>query len=234
VAERTAASVAERTAACVAERTAACLAERTGGPQLQSGSHHGTDGAVMSVSERQIEAGDSEILIRRVVDLVNAAPKMPLSSTVRLEKDELLELLHEAIQRLPDELRQARWLLKEREEYLAKVEREADDILAAARERAERIVQRTELVREAQRLSRRIVEEAQEESRRLRHEAEDYCDQKLATFEIVLERTMKTVQAGREKLRVAPLPQGQEGEIGAPPAPGEPDTGEVFFDQDSG
>ncbi|MDQ3979487.1 MAG: ATPase [Actinomycetota bacterium] len=188
----------------------------------------------MSVSERQIEAGDSEILIRRVVDLVNAAPKMPLSSTVRLEKDELLELLHEAIQRLPDELRQARWLLKEREEYLAKVQREADDILAAARERAERIVQRTELVREAQRLSRRIVEEAQEESRRLRHEAEDYCDQKLATFEIVLERTMKTVQAGREKLRVAPLPQGQEGEIGAPPAPGEPDTGEVFFDQDSG
>ncbi len=188
----------------------------------------------MSVSERQIEAGDSEILLRRVVDLVNAAPKMPLSSTVRLEKDELLELLHEAIQRLPDELRQARWLLKEREEYLAKVEREADDILAAARERAERIVQRTELVREAQRLSRRILEEAQEESRRLRHEAEDYCDQKLATFEIVLERTMKTVQAGREKLRVAPLPQGQEGEIGAPPAPGEPDTGEVFFDQDSG
>ena len=188
----------------------------------------------MSVSERQIEAGDSEILLRRVVDLVNAAPKMPLSSTVRLEKDELLELLHEAIQRLPDELRQARWLLKEREEYLAKVQREADDILAAARERAERIVQRTELVREAQRLSRRIVEEAQEESRRLRHEAEDYCDQKLATFEIVLERTMKTVQAGREKLRVAPLPQGQEGEIGAPPAPGEPDTGEVFFDQDSG
>ncbi len=188
----------------------------------------------MSLSERQIEAGDSEILLRRVVDLVNAAPKMPLSSTVRLEKDELLELLHEAIQRLPDELRQARWLLKEREEYLAKVQREADDIVAAARERAERIVQRTELVREAQRLSRRIVEDAQEESRRLRHEAEDYCDQKLATFEIVLERTMKTVQAGREKLRVAPLPQGQEGEIGAPPAPGELDTGEVFFDQDSG
>ena len=66
----------------------------------------------MSVQERQNEAGDTEILLRRVVDLVNAAPKMPLSSTVRLEKDELLELLHEAIQRLPDELRQARWLLR--------------------------------------------------------------------------------------------------------------------------
>jgi F0F1-type ATP synthase membrane subunit b/b' len=195
-------------------------------------------------AERVTEPGDAELLIRRVLDLVNAAPKMPLSATVRLEKDEVVELLEEAVSRLPDELRQARWLLKEREEYLAKVQREADDILAAARERAERIVQRTELVREAQRLSRRILEEAQDEARRLRHEAEDYCDQKLATFEIVLERTMKTVQAGREKLRVTPLPPAQEGEIGAPLAPAvaapaaaaevEPETGEVFFDQDMG
>ncbi|MFN2607511.1 MAG: ATPase [Acidimicrobiales bacterium] len=184
-------------------------------------------------AERATEAGDAELMIRRVLDLVNAAPKMPLSSTVRLEKDEVVELLEEAVGRLPDELRQARWLLKEREEYLAKVQREADDILAAARERAERIVQRTELVREAQRLSRRILDEANDESRRLRHEAEDYCDQKLASFEIVLERIMRTVQGGREKLQVAPLATP-----GAPPDAGiadaELDSGEVFFDQDQG
>ena len=183
--------------------------------------------------ERSADHADAELLLRRVLDLVNAAPKMPLSSTVRLEKDEVVELLEEAVNRLPDELRQARWLLKEREEYLAKVQREADEILAAARERAERIVQRTELVREAQRLSRRIMEESQEEARRLRHEAEDYCDQKLASFEIVLERTMKTVQAGREKLQVAPLSTpGAPAEAGI--ADADMDSGEVFFDQDQG
>jgi F0F1-type ATP synthase membrane subunit b/b' len=184
-------------------------------------------------AERVTEPGDAELLIRRVLDLVNAAPKMPLSATVRLEKDEVVELLEEAVSRLPDELRQARWLLKEREEYLAKVQREADDILAAARERAERIVQRTELVREAQRLSRRILEEAQDEARRLRHEAEDYCDQKLAAFEIVLERTMKTVQAGREKLQVAPVSTPGPADAGIPDADLE-NSGEVFFDQDHG
>jgi len=184
-------------------------------------------------SERSSDHADAELLLRRVLDLVNAAPKMPLSSTVRLEKDEVVELLEEAVNRLPDELRQARWLLKEREEYLAKVQREADDILAAARERAERIVQRTELVREAQRLSRRIMEESQEEARRLRHEAEDYCDQKLASFEIVLERTMKTVQAGREKLQVTPLATpGAPADAGI--ADSALDSGEVFFDQDQG
>jgi F0F1-type ATP synthase membrane subunit b/b' len=184
-------------------------------------------------AERVTEPGDAELLLRRVLDLINAAPKMPLSSTVRLEKDEVVELLEEAVARLPDELRQARWLLKEREEYLAKVQREADDILAAARERAERIVQRTELVREAQRLSRRILEEAQDEARRLRHEAEDYCDQKLAAFEIVLERTMKTVQGGREKLQVAPVSTPAPADAGIPNADLE-NSGEVFFDQDDG
>ena len=184
-------------------------------------------------AERSADHADAELLLRRVLDLVNGAPKMPLSSTVRLEKDEVVELLEEAVNRLPDELRQARWLLKERDEYLAKVQREADEILAAARERAERIVQRTELVREAQRLSRRIMEESQEEARRLRHEAEDYCDQKLASFEIVLERTMKTVQAGREKLQVAPLSTpGAPADAGI--ADAEMDSGEVFFDQDQG
>ena len=184
----------------------------------------------MIVPERHSEAHDTEVLLRRVLDLVNSAPKMPLSSTVRLEKDEIVEMLEEAIARLPEEMRQARWLLKERQEYLAKVQREGDEILSAARERAERIVQRTELVREAQRVASRTLEEANDEARRLKHEAEDYVDQKLASFEIVLERIMKTVVQGRQKLRVAPLPETSEGDQIA--ANAEPDTGEVFFDQD--
>jgi len=184
----------------------------------------------MTISDRHSEAPDTEVLLRRVLDVVNSAPKMPLSSTVRLEKDEVVEMLEEAIGRLPEEMRQARWLLKERAEYLARVQREGDEILSAARERAERIVQRTELVREAQRVANRTVEEANDESRRLRNEAEDYVDQKLASFEIVLERVMKTVVAGRQKLRVAPLPEASEGDQIA--ANTDPDTGEVFFDQD--
>jgi hypothetical protein len=183
----------------------------------------------MTLADNQPDHPDTELLLRRVADLVSSAPKMPLSTTVRVERDEVLELLQEAIDRLPDELRQARWLLKEREEYLAKVQREADELLNAARERAERMVQRTEIVRQADREATRLLEEANDEARRLRHEAEDYCDQKLAAFEIVLERTMKTVHGGRQRLRVTPLPKAEEGELGGE----ESDTGEeTFFDQD--
>jgi dsDNA-specific endonuclease/ATPase MutS2 len=167
---------------------------------------------------------DVETILHRVADLIGNARPMPLSASVMINRDEVLELVEEALSRLPEELRAARWLLREREEFLAKVQREGDDILEAARSRAERMVQRTEVVRNAQHGARQVLDEAEAEARRLRHEAEDFCDQKLAQFEIVLDRTLRTVQAGRSRLQAAPLP-GHEAEL---PGLGEPE----FFDQD--
>lgn len=196
----------------------------------------------MSVSE-SLPQPDVETLVRRVVEIITNAKSVPLSASVLISKDEVVELLETAVERLPDEMRQARWMLKEREEFLVKTRREGEEILDAARVRAERMVQRTEVVRQANQTGAHTVETAQEDARRLRHQAEDYCDQKLAAFEIVLERTTKQVQAGREKLRLTPEPAGGsslladtglEGSMG-------PLTGEVllgsgaddaFFDQD--
>jgi cell division septum initiation protein DivIVA len=180
---------------------------------------------------------ETETMVRRVIDMVAATRTIPLSSSVKLDnKDEVLELLEEACARLPDEVKQARWMMKEREEFLTKVQREADDILDAARLRAERMVQRTEIVREAQITARRMVEQADEQARRLRLEAEDYCDQKLAAFEIVLERTAKTVAAGRQKLAARPPavvgPTGNGGGAGSGPDDETLGGSEAFFDQD--
>jgi cell division septum initiation protein DivIVA len=173
---------------------------------------------------------DAETLVRRVVEVVTNAKSVPLSSSVMVTKDEVLELLEDALERLPDELRQARWMLKEREEFLAKVAREGDDILEAARVRAERMVERQEIVREARHTAQRVMDDAREEARRLRLEAEDYCDQKLAAFEIVLERTLKTARAGREKLRVTPAPADRP-DIGLSTEESS-EASEAFFDQD--
>ncbi len=111
-----------------------------------------------------------------------------------------------------------------REEHLASVRREADDILEAARQQAERMVSRTEVVRQAQATARRAVDSAEAESRRLRHEAEDWCDAQLAALESALTGAMRSVRAGRERL------------TGPPPLePAEPAVDEhaPFFDQDS-
>jgi hypothetical protein len=172
---------------------------------------------------------ESEVLLRRVAEIVAGARPVPLSASVMITRDEVLEMLEEAIERLPDELRAARWLLKEREEFLAKTRRDADDILDAARARAERMVQRTEVVKAADQRARQLVDTAEEEARRLRLECEDYCDQRLASFEIVLERTMKTVAAGRAKLQGGPITASE----GAGQPEPEVEDGQPFFDQDN-
>jgi F0F1-type ATP synthase membrane subunit b/b' len=95
-----------------------------------------------------------------------------------VNRDDLLVLVDDAIAGLPEELRQARWLLKEREEFLAKARREAEDIIDAGRAQAERMVERTEVVREARRRAQQVIDDAEAQARALKHEAEDYIDQK--------------------------------------------------------
>jgi hypothetical protein len=150
---------------------------------------------------------DVEVLLHRVLELVDAARPIPLSASAKINnKEEVVDLLQEAIEALPDELRDARWLRKQREEYLAKMRADGDELVEAARARVERMVQRTEVVKAAETRARHIVERADAEARRLRLECEDYCDQRLAAFEIVLERTLSWVSAGREKLQATNVP----------------------------
>ena len=175
---------------------------------------------------------DVEQMLRRLHDVVASARPMPLSTSVMVNRDEVLDLLDETIERLPDELRAARWLLKEREEYLAKVKREGEDILDQARTRAERMVQRTEIVKASEARARKIVDAATDEAARLRNEVEDFCDQKLASFEIVLERTLKMVGAGRQKLQVS-LNTGEVPAVGPRPDDDAPE-GPAVYDQDLG
>jgi chromosome segregation ATPase len=172
---------------------------------------------------------ESTMLIRRAIEIVSNAKALPLSSSVRIEPDEVLELLHRAADQLPEEVRQARWLLKERAEFLDKVQREADEILEDAKARAAHLVSRQEIVKEAKRTAAHVIDQADAESRRKKHEAEDWCDQQLAKLELVLDRIAKTAEAGRERLRVKlePTETHPDGMDLA-----EDHTSASFFDQD--
>jgi ribosome assembly protein YihI (activator of Der GTPase) len=168
--------------------------------------------------------GDAETLLRRAIDIVATAPTMPLSSSPRIDRDEIIELLEESLNRLPDELRQARWMLKERQDFVSKTRRESDELMEAARVRAERMVQRTEVVRAAEQRARQVMETAETDSRRLKHETEDFLDQRLGSFEILLDKLGKTVHTGRQRLSIGAEPVESD----------EPDEDPTkgFFDQD--
>ena len=166
-----------------------------------------------------------ESVLHHLLDLIAAAKSMPLSSSVMVSRDEVTSLVQSALDSLPEELRQARWLLREREEFMAERSREAEALMDEVRAQAEHMVQRTEIVRQANAVAQRILDDANEEARALRHQAEDFVDTKLAGMEIVLDRLTRTVQAGRARL-AAPLVEAKTDDEGA----GTEEDG--FFDQD--
>lgn len=143
-------------------------------------------------------------LIERIDELqvlIEEAKSVPLSSSAVVNREEILELLAQLKEEVPDEIRQARWMSRDRDELLARARKEAERLIAEAQGQRDRLLSRTEIVHAAQRDAERIIDEAKESAARIRLEAEDYVDQKLAAFEILLNKTLATVSRGREQLR---------------------------------
>lgn len=186
----------------------------------------------MSNHTRPDDLVDLESLLRQMLDVVLTAKAMPLSNSVLVSRDEMVDLLEESLERLPEEIRRARWVLHERDAFVERAEREAEDIIAGARAEAERLASQTQVVRQAEQRARRIIEDAEAEARRLRMEVDDYCDGQLAAFEAVLGRVAHSVSEGRSRLAAA---AGQfEGPVGLEPedmAVGE-EVVPPLFDQD--
>jgi len=161
--------------------------------------------------------------LQQLEEMVREAKSMPLSSSALLNRDEVLEMLQEMQESLPEEIKQARWIVKDREELLAKARHEAERIVEQAHEDQLRAARKEEIVQRATEEAERVVAEAQQQATDARTEAESYVDAKLAQFEIALRRvleesqaanrglakTLDQVEVGRERLR-APITAAEQ------------------------
>ena len=141
-----------------------------------------------------------EALLDEAIEMLAEARPLPMSTTVKIARDDLLHLLEQAQERLPEEVRAARWLLKEREDFIAKARAEHQALIDEGRAQVGRMVERQQVVKEAEARARQIIAEAKTEANTMRRQVEEYCDRRLARFEAVLIRTTETVQRGRERL----------------------------------
>ncbi|MFN8122637.1 MAG: ATPase [Thermoleophilia bacterium] len=140
-------------------------------------------------------------LIDKLDDLIHNARAVPLTDQVRIDREAIYELLDEMRSTIPEEVKQARWIVKERQEMLAEAKREADRIVAEARDAAAREVSQQEVVRKAEREAEAILEEARLREREVRLGAEDYADEVLGTLEVNLGKFLAAVQRGRDRLQ---------------------------------
>jgi len=143
---------------------------------------------------------DVLVLIDKLDDLVHNAKQVPLTDQVRVDKEEIYDLLDQMRATIPEEIKQARWIVKERQEMLAEAKREAERIITDARERQDQLIAQEEVTREAERAAEDIVEDAHAREREIRLGAEDYADEVLHSLEENLTRFISAVQRGRDRL----------------------------------
>ena len=101
---------------------------------------------------------------------------------------------------IPEEIKQARWIVKERQEMLAEAKREAERVVKEARDQQSRLISDEEVYKQAERAAEEIIEDARETERQIRLGAEDYADEILSTLEVNLQKFLAAVQRGRDRL----------------------------------
>jgi hypothetical protein len=131
---------------------------------------------------------------------VEDARAMPMSASALVNRAELLGLLDELRELLPEELHHADLLLSDREAVVEQGRAEAEQLLKDAQAEHDRLVEQTEVVAAARRRAAQVQTQAQAEATRLLSEADDYVDRKLGDFEITLDKLLQQVQRGREHL----------------------------------
>ncbi|MCX6364385.1 MAG: ATPase [Actinobacteria bacterium] len=147
---------------------------------------------------------DVLVLIDKLDDIIHNARSVPLTDSVMIDREEMYDILDQMRSTIPEEIKQARWIVKERQEMLAEAKQEAERVLTEAQERADRLASETEVVHLAERNAQQIMEDARERERETRLGAEDYADEVLGNLEINLEKFIGAVRRGRERLQGRP------------------------------
>ncbi len=148
-------------------------------------------------------------LIDRIEELIDTGRSFPLSQNKIVDPEKVYEIIDEIRAQFPDEIKQARWVLKERQEMLEEAEKEANRILEEAKARAEAIAAEQEIVKLAEQQAADILDSARAREREIRLGAEDYADEMLANLEVNLGKLLTAVQRGRDRLQGKVQQRGQ-------------------------
>lgn len=145
-------------------------------------------------------------LIDRLEEVITNASRVPLSKKALVDQDEVFELIDKLREALPAELKEARWIIKQKQQQIEEAEKEAQRIVNEAKEKARKIASESEIVKEAKRQAQEIIDTARAKEREIKMAAEDYADEMLANLEANLGKLLAAVQRGRDRLqnKIAP------------------------------
>ncbi len=140
-------------------------------------------------------------LLETLEDMLDRSKTVPFSDKCIVDKEEILEIIKEIRLKLPDELKQAKWVKEERQRILVEAQNEANEIIKEAENRIISMIDEHEITRKAYEKKVEIIETANEMSREITKGTKDYADNVLSGIEIALEEALKVIQNNRKELK---------------------------------
>lgn len=140
-------------------------------------------------------------LIENLEELLESGAKVPFSSKVMVDIEELREVLEDIRLKLPDELKQAKWVKEERQRIIADAQKEAEDMVKDAQNKIVNMVDDNVITKQALAQKEEIIENANRVSKEISIGTRDYADAILAKVEEVLRETLDVVRNNRSELK---------------------------------
>jgi F0F1-type ATP synthase membrane subunit b/b' len=149
-------------------------------------------------------------LLDRLEALVNQSRRVPLTPNIVVNEEEILDALDQIRVGMPEEIKEARMVLETRESRLREAQEQAEQIVLAAQERAERLTDDHEVTRRANAEADEIMTDARERSRKMRRDADDYARERMEELETQLSTALNQVRRGLETLEAGREGAGEE------------------------
>ena len=146
---------------------------------------------------------DSIEKLNTAITMIEEARGVPLSASCVVHRGEMLEILQSAREFLPVDFLTAESILQDRDQIIDEGRSSAEAMIATAREDVSRMIEQTSIVQAARDEAQRILVDARAVAEEERHEVEAYIDARLATLEVILNKTLDAVARGRERLEGA-------------------------------
>jgi vacuolar-type H+-ATPase subunit H len=146
---------------------------------------------------------DSIEKLNTAITMIEEARGVPLSASCVVHRGEMLEILQSARDFLPVDFLTAESILNDRDQIIDEGRSSAEAMIATTREDVSRMIEQTSIVQAARDEAQRILVDARAVAEEERHEVEAYIDARLATLEVILNKTLDAVARGRERLEGA-------------------------------
>ena len=140
-------------------------------------------------------------LLETLEDMLEKSRNVPFSGKCIVDKEEILDIIKEIRLKLPEELKQAKWVKEERQRILVEAQNEADEIIKEAENRIISMIDEHEITRKAYEKKVEIIETANEMSRVISKGTKDYADGILAGIESALKDALKVIEDNRKELK---------------------------------